>query len=75
MDESTAGLDPVSECQVLDQLLSQREGKTTIMITHRPSVINRADWVVLLSDGQIQLEGELLTLREKPGDHLKFLLP
>lgn len=43
------------------------------MITHRPSVINRADWVVLLDQGQLQIQGTLLDLYSVPGDHLKFL--
>lgn len=73
MDESTAGLDPVSEFQVLDQLLYYRKGKTTILITHRPSVIKRADWVVLLDKGQVKIQGSLSDLYSVPGDHLKFL--
>jgi ATP-binding cassette, subfamily C, bacterial len=73
MDESTSGLDPVSESQILEQILRHRQGKTTIMITHRPSVINRADWVVLLDNGQMRIEGSLEDLRLTPGEHLKFL--
>lgn len=73
LDESIAGLDPVSESQVLERLLNYRKGKTTIMITHRPSVINRADWVVLLDQGQLQIQGTLSDLYSVPGDHLKFL--
>lgn len=73
LDESTAGLDPVSESQVLERLLAVRQGKTTLMITHRPSVIDRADWVVLLDRGKVQLQGTLTDLRAIPGDHLKFL--
>ncbi|MBW4613151.1 MAG: peptidase domain-containing ABC transporter [Desmonostoc vinosum HA7617-LM4] len=73
LDESTAGLDPVSEANVLDRLLKHRQGKTTIMITHRPSVIERSDWVVLLDKGEVQIQGELQQLRSIPGDHLKFL--
>lgn len=75
LDESTGGLDPVSEAQVLEQLLSHRHGKTTILITHRPSVINRCDWVVLLSQGHLQMQGSLEALRSSPGEHLKFLIP
>jgi ATP-binding cassette subfamily C protein len=75
LDESTGGLDPVSEAQVLEQLLAHRQGKTTILITHRPSVINRSDWVVLLHQGRLQLQGPLDILRSTPGDHLKFLTP
>ena len=39
LDESTSGLDPVSESEVLRDLLYHRRGKTTIIISHRPSVI------------------------------------
>ena len=75
LDESTGGLDPVSEAQVLDQLFEHRQGKTTILITHRPKVINRADWIVLIDQGRLKLEGSLQDLRTKSGDHLDFLIP
>lgn len=75
LDESTAGLDPVSEAQVLNQLLFHRQGKTTILISHRPRVINRADYIVFLAQGKLQLQGSLEELRSKPGDHLDFLTP
>jgi ATP-binding cassette subfamily C protein len=73
LDESTAGLDPISETQVLDNLLSQRKGKTTILISHRPMVINRADWVVLLDQGQLKLQGSVEELLSTPGNHCYFL--
>jgi len=50
LDESTGGLDPVSEAQLLEKLLYHRQGKTTILISHRPRVIMRADWVVLMDE-------------------------
>ncbi|ABA20246.1 bacteriocin-processing peptidase, Cysteine peptidase, MEROPS family C39 [Trichormus variabilis ATCC 29413] len=73
LDEATAGLDPVSETQVLDRLLESRQGKTTILITHRPSVVHRADWIVLLDQGKIQLQGTLEDFLSQQGEHLKFL--
>ncbi|WP_061546265.1 peptidase domain-containing ABC transporter [Cylindrospermopsis raciborskii] len=73
LDEATAGLDPVSETHVLDRLLAFRKGKTTILITHRPSVMHRADWIVLLEQGKIQLQGSLETFIAQPGEHLHFL--
>ncbi|MDZ8078635.1 MAG: peptidase domain-containing ABC transporter [Nostoc sp. SerVER01] len=75
LDESTGGLDPVSETQVLDKLFKHRWGKTTILITHRPKVVNRADWIVLLDRGKLKLQGSLEDLRTKPGDHIDFLMP
>jgi ATP-binding cassette, subfamily C, bacterial len=75
LDESTSGLDPLSEVKVLDQLLDFRKGKTTIAIAHRPSVIERADWIVLMEKGQLKIQGSLTALRSQPGEHLKFFLP
>lgn len=73
LDEATAGLDPVSESHVLDRLLEHRQGRTTILITHRPSVVHRADWIVLLDKGHVQLQGTLDTFLSQQGEHLKFL--
>ncbi|MBD2778094.1 peptidase domain-containing ABC transporter [Iningainema tapete] len=74
LDESTAALDPVSEAQILERLLSHRQGKTTILISHRPRVINRADWIVLLEEG-IVIQGNRDELYNISGNHLDFLIP
>lgn len=73
LDESTGALDPVSEAQVLEKLLYYRRGKTTILISHRPKVIQRADWVVLLEQGRLKIQGKPQDLRKLPGEHLDFL--
>lgn len=75
LDESTANLDPVSESRVLASLLAHRQGRTTILISHRPRVINRADWIVLLDQGKLKLQGSLEDLHSKSGSHLDFLIP
>ncbi|MFP5270130.1 peptidase domain-containing ABC transporter [Coleofasciculus sp.] len=75
LDESTGALDPVGEAEVLDKLLFHRQGKTTIMISHRPRVINRADWIVLLENGQLKLTGTPDELRRLEGTHLDFINP
>ncbi len=73
LDESTGALDPVSEAQVLDRLLEYRQGKTTILISHRPKVIQRADWIVMLETGKLKIQGTPEDLQSLPGDHLDFL--
>ncbi|MGE5656838.1 MAG: peptidase domain-containing ABC transporter [Actinomycetota bacterium] len=75
LDESTSSLDPVSEAEVLDHLFAHRRGQTTIMISHRPRAIERADWIVLLENGQLKMQGSLEELRSQPGEHLDFLTP
>ena len=74
LDESTAALDPVLERRLMDRLLRHRSGLTTIMISHRPSVIVRCDWVVYLERGQVRYQGPPEELRHT--DRLMpYLLP
>jgi ABC-type bacteriocin/lantibiotic exporter with double-glycine peptidase domain len=73
LDESTAALDPVNEAQVLNNVLSFRRGKTTILISHRPKVIEQADWIVLLEKGKVKISGTPDELRYQIGSHLDFL--
>ncbi|MGB3533075.1 MAG: peptidase domain-containing ABC transporter [Microcoleaceae cyanobacterium] len=73
LDESTASLDPVSESEVLDKLLYFRRGKTTILISHRPQVVNRVDWVILLDQGRLKMQGPLQDLQGLAGEHLNFI--
>jgi ATP-binding cassette, subfamily C, bacterial len=73
LDESTANLDPMNEAQVLDQLLQHRQGKTTLLISHRPRVIDRADWVIFLHQGTLKIQGSLDDLAIEAGSHLDFL--
>lgn len=74
LDESTAGLDPMSETKLLDKLLLYRREQTTILISHRPSVISRANWVIMLEEGRLKLQGSVAKLRSHPGEHLNFLI-
>ncbi|MDJ0903499.1 MAG: peptidase domain-containing ABC transporter [Xenococcus sp. MO_188.B8] len=73
LDESTGALDPVSEARVLEQLLKSRQGKTTILISHRPKVIQRADWIIMLEKGKLKIQGTPQDLSSVAGDHLDFL--
>jgi ATP-binding cassette subfamily B protein len=57
LDETTAALDPVMEQRLLDRLLAHRSSRTTLMVSHRPSVIIRCDWVVLLRNGRVAFQG------------------
>jgi ABC-type bacteriocin/lantibiotic exporter with double-glycine peptidase domain len=73
LDESTGALDPALEAEVLDRILSYRQGKTTILITHRPTVVRRADLVVFLDRGELKLTGTPAELARINGEHLNFL--
>jgi ATP-binding cassette subfamily C protein len=73
LDESTSCLDPLGEAQVLDRLLAHRQGKTTVLISHRPSVIQRADWIVLLEAGGVKTQGSRAEVLATVGQHIEAL--
>lgn len=64
LDESTSALDPVLEQRLMDRLMTHRKGKTTILISHRPSVILRADWIVYIDKGRVKQQDKPLALQE-----------
>ncbi len=58
-DESTAMLDPVGRREVVETIerLNREEGITVLSITHYMDEAARADRVIVLSDGEILLDG------------------
>jgi ABC-type bacteriocin/lantibiotic exporter with double-glycine peptidase domain len=64
MDESTSALDPVLEQRLMNRLLHHRKGRTTILVSHRPSVILRADWIVYIERGQVKQQDNPTVLRD-----------
>ncbi len=73
LDESTSGLDPRSEAELMDRLLQHRQGKTTILISHRPAIVERADWVVVLEQGRLKQQGSRTSMLTNVGAHLETL--
>jgi ATP-binding cassette subfamily B protein len=51
LDEPTSALDPAAEAAVTGELVNVLRGRTSILITHRMSLAERADMVVLIEDG------------------------
>jgi ABC-type multidrug transport system fused ATPase/permease subunit len=53
LDEPTTGLDAESEAQVLDGLSSLMRGRTTIIISHSPRLLESADRSVSIENGRL----------------------
>jgi ATP-binding cassette, subfamily B, bacterial MsbA len=65
LDEATASLDNESEALVQDALNRLMQGRTTIVVAHRLTTVERADAILVLNDGAIVERGtheELLAL-------------
>jgi ATP-binding cassette subfamily B protein len=57
LDDATSSVDPTKEHEIRGALREVMEGRTTLIIAHRPATIALADRVVLLSDGVVVAEG------------------
>nr|WP_226810218.1 lipid A export permease/ATP-binding protein MsbA [Candidatus Vallotia lariciata] len=57
LDEATSALDAESERHVQDALSVLMSGRTTLLITHRLSTIQRADRIIVLDRGRIVEQG------------------
>lgn len=58
LDEPNANLDDVGEKALLQAVeLLKHRGKTVVLISHRPSVLQVADHVVVLQEGQVVASG------------------
>jgi ATP-binding cassette subfamily B protein len=54
LDEPTSALDPAAEAAVTGELMNVLRGRTSILITHRMSLAERADMVVVIENGCVQ---------------------
>ncbi len=58
LDEATSALDPVSEAEIFDLVSDLRSGKMTlVIISHKLSLVQNADHIVLIDEGQARESG------------------
>lgn len=51
LDEPTSGMDMGSERMILQALIPAMEGRTVIIVTHRPAVLKYVDRVIVMDEG------------------------
>jgi ABC-type multidrug transport system fused ATPase/permease subunit len=67
LDEPTTGLDAESTRLVVGALRTLMRGKTTIIISHDPSLVRCADRVLVIADGSIADERSIAGLQDTAG--------
>lgn len=67
LDDSLSAVDAKTEAKIIENIGRVRNGKTTIITTHRLSAILHADKIIVLDDGQIIEEGSHEELLQKAG--------
>ncbi|HFU4500403.1 TPA: ABC transporter ATP-binding protein [Streptococcus suis] len=62
LDDSLSAVDARTERQIIQNIQKERAGKTNVIVTHRLSAVNHADWVLVLDEGRIVEEGRPVDL-------------
>jgi ATP-binding cassette subfamily C protein LapB len=57
LDEPTSSVDTETESRLIANLRAEFEGRTLVLITHRPSLLALVDRVILLAHGRVMMDG------------------
>ena len=57
LDDSVSAVDTSTEKIILDNLKNSRAGKTTLLIAHRISTVERLDKIIFLNEGRVEAVG------------------
>lgn len=74
LDESTSALDNITQEILMRNITPILKKKTAIIITHRLSAVNEADYVYVLENQQVIEEGTPQFLKENGEKYIKFKL-
>ncbi|MGT2772007.1 ABC transporter ATP-binding protein [Streptococcus marimammalium] len=67
LDDSLSAVDAKTEQEIIRNIQTERNGKTTIIVSHRLSAVNHADWVIVLDEGRIIEAGKPIDLVARGG--------
>ena len=73
LDEATSSLDSQSELYVQEALDNIMKNRTSIVVAHRLSTVQKADHIVVLEEGRIVEEGNHHSLLTKNGLYAKWI--
>jgi ABC-type multidrug transport system fused ATPase/permease subunit len=73
LDEPTSSVEPDSEAAIIAALDRLMAGRTTILTSHRPNLINQADVVYVIEDGRVSDSGSPAELLARGGWFAKFM--
>ena len=73
IDEATSALDVRNEHAIVDSIKQIRHNHTTVVVTHRPAMLELADVVIMMREGRIIEQGTPADLAAASGEYARFL--
>ncbi len=73
LDEPTSSVEPDSEAAIIAALDRLMAGRTTVLTSHRPSLINQADIVYVIEDGRVTDSGSPAEVLARGGWFARFM--
>jgi ABC-type multidrug transport system fused ATPase/permease subunit len=73
LDEPTSSVEPDAETAIVAALDRLMVGRTTVLTSHRPSLVNQADIVYVIEDGRVTASGSPDELRARGGWFARFV--
>ena len=73
LDDSVSAVDTKTETTILQNLRQTRAGKTTILIAHRISTIEKMDKILFIDDGALAAVGTHAELYETCGEYRRMV--
>jgi subfamily B ATP-binding cassette protein MsbA len=73
LDEPTSSVEPASEAAILAALRRLMAGRTTVLTSHRPALIESADFVYVIEGGRVTQQGAPADLRRQDGWFARFM--
>jgi len=67
LDDALSAVDAKTEAKIIQNLKMERNGKSTIIITHRLSAVEHAHWILVLDEGRVIQQGTHEKLIHEPG--------
>lgn len=73
LDDSLSAVDTDTEKSILDNLAQVRKDKTTLLIAHRVSAVERMDKIIFLENGSIKAAGTHSQLMESSREYARLV--
>jgi ATP-binding cassette subfamily B protein AbcA/BmrA len=74
LDEATSNLDVKREKDVMDAMNALMEGRTTVIIAHSLATIRNADHVIVIHNGELEMEGSPVKILEQTDNYLSKMM-